>query len=200
VGTAGQFVASGTSGHCGGSPLYAIAALYNAGPVDLTVAYENLHSYSVNSVANIFSAPVITRSKSGASDVWTLGGSYDFGVAKVMGNYNFLEGAVHGWQIGVLAPVSSQTTAKLSYNNSDKYGGGNKNSCSKIAAGVNYDLSKRTRVYADVAHLIDDDAGGACASGLTTGSGGLYASSNGGRDDGNGYGRTGMNVGIRHSF
>jgi predicted porin len=177
-------VASGTSTHAGGSPLYAVAALYNSGPIDVTVAYENLHLYG---------------SDNAARDVWTGGASYDFGVAKVMGDYNFIEGVVHGWQAGVLAPVSSQVTAKLSYNTSYLYTGSN-NKCSKIAAGVNYDLSKRTRLYADVAHLVDHDVDGACANGLTTGSGGAYASANGGRDDSAGYGRTGMDVGIRHSF
>lgn len=177
--------AGGRAVHHGGSPLYAIAGLYNAGPVDLTVAYENLTLFD---------------SGSGHRDVWTGGGSYDFGVAKVMANYNYIEGIVHGWQAGVLAPVSGQSTLKLSYNTNYLAGGGSNNQCSKIAAGINYDLSKRTRVYADVAHLIDDDVNGACHEGLTTGSGGAYASANGGRDDGNGYGRTGMNVGIRHSF
>jgi len=177
--------AGGAAKNCGSTPLYAIAGLYNMGAVDLTVAYENL---------------TLDGSGTQHRDVWTGGGSYDFGVAKVLANYNYIEGIVHGWQAGVLAPVSSQATLKLSYNTSYLNGGGNKNQCSKIAAGVNYDLSKRTRVYADVAHLTDDDAGGACAAGLTTGSGGAYASSGAGRDDGVGYGKTGMNVGIRHSF
>jgi predicted porin len=182
-------LATATSGgsaakNCGGSPLYAIAGLYNAGPVDLTIAYENL-----------------TLDGTGTShrNVWTGGGSYDFGVAKVMANYNHIEGIVNGWQAGVLAPVSSQATLKLSYNTSTLHAG-SKDKCSKVAAGVNYDLSKRTRVYADVAHLIDDDRNGACASGLTTGSGGAYASAGAGRDDGVGFGRSGANVGIRHSF
>ncbi len=178
-------VAAGTSTHAGGSPLYAIAGLYNAGPVDLTVAYENLHLYG---------------SDNAARDVWTGGGSYDLGVAKVMANYNYIEGIVHGYQVGVLAPVSEQVTAKLSWNNSTLYGAGSDGGCRKIAAGVNYDMSKRTRVYADAAYLTSADSGGACANGLTTGSGGAYASANGGRDDGSAYGRYGMNVGIRHSF
>jgi len=162
---------------CGASPLYAIAALYNAGPVDLTLAYENLAVYGAG----------------GHQDVWTAGGSYDFGVAKVMANYNYIEAAVHGWQVGALAPVGTATALKLSYNTSQAGG-----KCSKVAAGVNHDLSKRTRIYADVAHLTDDN--GACAGGLTTGSGGAYASAGAGRDDNVGYGKTGMNVGIRHSF
>jgi len=164
--------------NCTSSPLYAIAGLYNMGPIDLTVAYENL---------------TLDGTGTNHRDVWTGGGSYDFGVAKVMANYNYIEGIVHGWQVGALAPVSTATSLKLSYNTSQAGG-----KCSKVAAGVNHDLSKRTRIYADVAHLTDDN--GACAGGLTTGSGGGYASAGAGRDDGVGYGKTGMNVGIRHSF
>ncbi|NBN93904.1 MAG: porin [Betaproteobacteria bacterium] len=141
--------------NCGSTPLYAIAGLYNMGPIDLTVAYENL----------------------------TLDGT----------GTNHRDGIVHGWQVGALAPVSTATSLKLSYNTSQAGG-----KCSKVAAGVNHDLSKRTRIYADVAHLTDDN--GACTGGLTTGSGGAYASAGAGRDDGVGYGKTGMNVGIRHSF
>jgi len=175
---------------CGATPLYAIAGMYNMGPVDLTVAYESL---------------TLDGSGSGHHDVWTGGGSYDFGVAKVMANYNYIEHGgvtgvgVHGWQAGVLAPVSSQATLKLSYNTSN-VPDGQHNRCSKIAAGVNYDLSKRTRVYADVAHLTEDGDDSACRFGLTTGSGGAYASAGAGRDDNVGYGKTGMNVGIRHTF
>jgi predicted porin len=164
--------------NCTSSPLYAIAGLYNMGPIDLTVAYENL---------------TLDGTGTNHRDVWTGGGSYDFGVAKVMANYNYIEGIVHGWQVGALAPVSTATSLKLSYNTSQAGG-----KCSKVAAGVNHDLSKRTRIYADVAHLTDDN--GACAGGLTTGSGGGYASAGAGRDDGVGYGKTGMNVGVRHSF
>jgi predicted porin len=164
--------------NCGSTPLYAIAGLYNMGPIDLTVAYENL---------------TFDGTGTNHRDVWTGGGSYDFGVAKVMANYNYIEGIVHGWQVGALAPVSTATSLKLSYNTSQAGG-----KCSKVAAGVNHDLSKRTRIYADVAHLTDDN--GACTGGLTTGSGGAYASAGAGRDDGVGYGKTGMNVGVRHSF
>jgi predicted porin len=180
-----RVTAGGIATHVGGSPLYAIAGLYNAGPVDLTVAYENLHLYGNDNVAR---------------DVWTGGGSYDFGVAKVLANYNYIEGIVHGFQAGVLAPVSGQLTAKLSFNTSTLDGGGNEGGCRKIAAGFNYDMSKRTRVYTDAAYLTSADALSACANGLTTGSGGAFASANGGRDDTTAYGRYGMNVGIRHSF
>lgn len=166
-----------------GTQLYAVAALYNEGPVSVTAAYENL---------------TLDNLGTDHRNVWTGAGSYDFGVAKVMALYHNIEGNNRGWQAGLTAPVSSAATLKLAYSTSTVYGAGDRK-CSKIAGGINYDLSKRTRVYADVAHLIDDDANSACAGGLNT-YGGSYANSGAGRDNSVGFGRTGANVGIRHSF
>jgi|GEM_PF-456505 len=201
------------------SALYAIAGMYNQGPISLTVAYENLFlkDASGNLLCSIASGatncaahPPIDSDYVLAGDhidVWTAGGSYDFGVAKVMAAYTYLEGYQHGWQVGARAPVGA-ATLKVGYSRSTSTNlasdgedgiAVSHGQCGKVAAGVDYDLSKRTRLYADVAHLTDNDAGGACAAGLTT-YGGNYASSGGGRDNGAGYGRTGANVGIRHSF
>jgi len=216
------------------SALYAIAGMYNQGPISLTVAYENLFLKDASgnllcSIANGATACAaaggldnISGGAIGAAiratyglagdhiDVWTAGGSYDFGVAKVMAAYTYLEGYQHGWQVGTRAPVGA-ATLKLGYSisNSTNLSAGtgaaagtvvtSNGQCGKVAAGVDYDMSKRTRLYADVAHLTQDDAGGACSGGLTT-NGGSYASSGGGRDNGSGYGKTGVNVGIRHSF
>jgi len=58
--------------------------------------------------------------------------------------------------------------------------------------------TRRTRVYAEFAHPTEDDDG-ACGSGLSTYCG-SHAGSSGGRDNGSGFGKTGVNVGIRHSF
>jgi predicted porin len=161
-----------------GTPLYAIAALYNQGPISLTAAYENLSIYG-----------------SGAHyDVATGGASYDLGVAKVMGLYQYIEAFQHGWQVGATAPMGA-ATLKASYVNNKNSGFGA--SCEKVAVGVNYDLSKRTRVYADAAKLTEKDG---CVTGINT-SGGAYSTAPGTALDNNyGAGSYGMNVGVRHSF
>jgi len=191
--------------------LYAIAALYNQGPISLTAAYENLivkDSGTATGAGTVLTTPASATALGGGHiDVWTAGASYDFGVAKVMALYTYLEGYQHGYQVGARAPLGA-ATVKLGYSSSTSTNlnaaggaatGTVSGQCAKVAAGVDYDLSKRTRIYADVAHLTQDDVGGACATGLNT-YGGSYASSGGGRDNGAGFGKTGANVGIRHAF
>jgi predicted porin len=166
-----------------GTPLYAVAALYNQGPVSLTAAYENLTLYGGG----------------GHRDVITGGGSYDFGVAKVMGLYQHIEGAQNGYQIGATAPLSSAATLKASYvRNRNSLGAGN-GTCSKGAVGVNYDLSKRTRLYADVARQLED-AG--CIYEIGSNGGTYSSASNTALDNGLDVPTQSWagNIGIRHSF
>jgi predicted porin len=176
------------------TPLYAVAGLYNQGPVSLTVAYENLSLDGLAAIAAV--------KENGHSNVWTTAGSYDFGVAKVMALWTQVEHYQHGWQVGATAPLSEATTLKFGYatakNNLDNLPG-TAGECSKYAAGINHDLSKRTRLYADIARLAEENG---CTTGLNT-NGGTYSQTVGGldgRDNGLGYGRWGTNVGIRHSF
>jgi len=162
-----------------GSPLYAVAALYNQGPISVTAAYENLSLYGNRT----------------HRDVMTGAASYDFGVAKAMGLYQYLEGFGRGWQVGATAPVGA-ATLKASYVSASSNLRG---SCQKASVGVNYDLSKRTRVYADAAKLTEDDG---CIYAIGA-SGGTFSSAAGTALD-NGIltntGTYGVNVGIRHAF
>jgi len=173
----GQDSLSSTKAHVGSSPLYAVAGLYNAGPVSATIAYESLS---------------VEGSGHGQQAVWTGGASYDAGVVKVMGLYQYIELATHGWQVGAAAPMGA-TTLKIGYVSAVN-GGDN---CKKAAVGVNYDLSKRTRVYADAAHLMSE-AG--CNGGLNTSGSDHGGAGVGGMDNSIGFGRTGANVGVRHTF
>jgi predicted porin len=166
------------------TPLYAIAGLYSAGPLDVTVAYENL---------------TLDNTGTNHRDVWTGAASYDFGVAKLMGLYAYVEGLDRGWQVGATVPVGEATTLKAGYVTTHNSGGASPSECTKYAVGLNHDLSKRTRLYADVARLADNDAGSSCAAGIRT-YGGDYANNGAGRDNGVAYGTFGANVGIRHSF
>jgi len=169
----------------GSTPLYAVAALYNNGPIDVTVAYEKLWSYSGNP---------------SNQHVQTIGASYDFGVVKAMALWQHLTDSDHGYQVGLTAPVGEATTLKVGYVQGEVKGAGAQNECKKFAVGVNHDLSKRTRLYVDAAR-ITSDVNSACqaSGGITTGSG-LYSSTQAGRDNATGYGEWGMNAGVRHSF
>ncbi len=169
----------------GSTPLYVAAALYNNGPLDVTLSYEKLWVYAGNP-SNVH--------------VQTIGASYDFGMVKVMGLWQHLTDIDQGWQVGATAPIGEATTLKVGYVYGELKGPASTPECKKFAVGVNHDLSKRTRLYVDAARL-SSDAGSACAAsgGLTTGSG-LYSSSNAGRDNSVGYGEWGVGAGVRHSF
>ena len=187
----------------GDTPLYAIAALYNNGPLSFTLDYENLQ---------------IKRAGAGGRDLefdlYVAGASYDFGVAKLSAYYEKTQGddnaskAVSdgdGWLIGVSAPVTSNITLKASYvkANNDRVADAD---CSKWGFGGEYAFSKRTTAYATYAKISSDSnvAGLACgisknAAGATypvaTGNAG-----NPGSTPNQAYGDSGFNIGLAHTF
>lgn len=190
---AGSGAIAGQDVETGDTPLYAIAAMYDNGPISLLLDYENLQ---------------IKRSAPGGGDLefdlWVAGASYDFGVAKLSAYYESTEGddtaskAVSngdGWLIGLSAPVTSNITLKASYvkANDDR---ANDSDCSKWGIGGEYAFSKRTTAYATYAKINNDDLARCgisknAAGGNGTGSGGA---------GGTGYGDSGFNVGLAHTF
>jgi predicted porin len=176
--------------------LYAIAAMYDAGPLSLVLNYENLE----------YSKAVSGATKNaGYPQIYTAGASYDFGVVKVSALYDQITQYGYGWQAGLAAPVSDQLTLKAAYSEGQRRGylrptdgdveGDGK--CSKVGVGMTYDLSKRTRFYADAATLIDAKATH-CA--LNTNFDIIGNSGSSDNAQSGAYGATGFNAGIRHSF
>lgn len=190
---AGSGAIAGQDVETGDTPLYAIAAMYDNGPISLLLDYENLQ---------------IKRSAPGGGDLefdlWVAGASYDFGVAKLSAYYESTEGddtaskAVSngdGWLIGLSAPVTSNITLKASYvkANDDR---ARDSDCSKWGIGGEYAFSKRTTAYATYAKINNDDLARCgisknAAGGNGTGSGGA---------GGTGYGDSGFNIGLAHTF
>lgn len=190
---AGSGAIAGQDVETGDTPLYAIAAMYDNGPISLLLDYENLQ---------------IKRVAPGGGDLefdlWVAGASYDFGVAKLSAYYESTEGddtaskAVSngdGWLIGLSAPVTSNITLKASYvkANDDR---ANDSDCSKWGIGGEYAFSKRTTAYATYAKINNDDLARCgisknAAGGNGTGSGGA---------NGTGYGDSGFNIGLAHTF
>ena len=199
-------VAAGADVEAGDTPLYAIAALYNNGPISVTLDYENLtlKNGRLGAVPNAAGAR-------GGSDIefnlYVVGASYDFGVAKLSAYYEKTKGddatarAVSngdGWLIGVSAPVTSNVTLKASYvkANDDRFAQAD---CSKWGFGGEYAFSKRTTAYATYAK-IDNDRNGVCSiSKNASGFSGLPTGANAG-NNGTGYGDSGFNVGLAHTF
>lgn len=190
---AGSGAIAGQDVETGDTPLYAIAAMYDNGPISLLLDYENLQ---------------IKRVGAGGSDLefdlWVAGASYDFGVAKLSAYYESTEGddtaskAVSngdGWLIGVSAPVTSNITLKASYVKAQDDRAADSD-CSKWGIGGEYAFSKRTTAYATYAKINNDDLARCgisknAAGGNGTGSGGA---------GGTGYGDSGFNVGLAHTF
>jgi predicted porin len=119
-----------------------------------------------------------------------IGGQWDFGFAKVMGQYvdNKLKGTavnVHakGWLLGGLIPVGAGEI-RLSYSAYDFDLPGSPE-VQKYALGYVHNLSKRTAVYATYAHLNNDGTAAFGLNGAVTPAGSSSS---------------GFDLGIRHSF
>lgn len=190
---AGSGAIAGQDVETGDTPLYVIAAMYDNGPISLLLDYENLQ---------------IKRVAPGGGDLefdlWVAGASYDFGVAKLSAYYESTEGddtaskAVSngdGWLIGLSAPVTSNITLKASYvkANDDRAADSD---CSKWGIGGEYAFSKRTTAYATYAKINNDDL---ARCGISKNAFGSNGTGSGGAN-GNGYGDSGFNIGLAHTF
>lgn len=193
---AGQDVESGDT------PLYAIAAMYDNGPISLLLDYENLK---------------IKRAAPGGGDLkfdlWVAGGSYDFGVVKLQGYYENVKGdnsaseAISdsdGWLIGLVAPVTPNIKVMASYvkGQSDVDARASavgtapgEGDCSKFAIGAEYAFSKRTYLYGTYARL-SADAQMTC--GLTKAASQSAGATGAGANTA--YGDSGFNLGVAHTF
>ncbi|MDP3708620.1 MAG: porin [Polaromonas sp.] len=150
---------------------------YANGPIDATV------SYGATDVD-------ITGGKYKTTSI---GGSYDFGVAKLMGRYFRDELVAVGKEnrilLGVTVPVGAHLI-RASYNRSDATGGTdayNASDATKLALGYVHNLSKRTALYGTLARI--SNKGGATFA-IAGGNSGMAA---GGKS-------TGYEMGLKHSF
>lgn len=189
---AGTTSIAGQDVETGDTPLYAIAAMYDNGPISLLLDYENLQ---------------IKRSAVGGGDLefdlWVAGASYDFGVVKLSAYYESTEGddtaskAVSngdGWLIGLTAPVTSNIKLMASYvkGNDDRAANSD---CDKWGIGGEYAFSKRTYLYATYAKLNADSNAVCGISKAASGTSGTPAV-----NSNSAYGDTGFNLGLAHTF
>ena len=153
--------------------------MYDNGPLSLGLGLERLNN-GANSVA--------------VSDIdaWSLGGSYDFGVAKLLAGYRESkvdratgENKRLGYYVAATAPVGAGTV-RVSYNRYENELANVKGKADQFAIGYVYGLSKRTSVYGTYAYLKNKDG----ANLYTLGSGGLKTNGS----------QQGVQVGVSHSF
>ena len=153
---------------------------YDNGPLSLGLGLERLNN-GANSVA--------------ASDIdaWSLGGSYDFGVAKLLAGYRqstvdiaTVENKRNGYYLAATAPVGAGTV-RVSYNRyENELGAGAKAKADQFAVGYVYGLSKRTSVYGTYAYIKNKDG----AKLYNLGAGGLKTNGS----------QQGVQVGVSHAF
>ena len=157
---------------------------YAAGPLDVTASYGQTDT-------------VLNANGNQRLKIAIIGGSYDFGVVKLMGYYNqYKLGDLkqETANIGVHVPVGAGTI-RASYIHVDASGrtalgvDTSKNDSSQIAIGYVHDLSKRTALYTTVARVNNKER-----AAFVTASSPALPSPNNGRDS------TGFEFGIRHRF
>lgn len=150
---------------------------YAAGPINVAVAYGVTEKSTLVMVDDITDTNV--------------GFSWNFGFANLMGQYRMSEqGAAKntGFLVGATVPFGANTI-KIAYSETEFDNGTIAPKAAQIAVGYQYDLSKRTALYANFSQ-VDNDAG----LRFTAGGGGPSAAAI------NGFKSTGAEFGVRHTF
>jgi len=147
---------------------------FATGPFNVAIGYNKINLTSAGGLNNDIKT-------------WNLGGQYDFGVAKLMGNYqhddqnNF--GTGKGWELGGLIPIGAGEI-RIAYS-TYKVDVGASPKAKLWALGYDYNLSKRTALYATYGHL--NNSGGSAIA--------LQGASTGANTTSNGF-----DIGVRHAF
>jgi len=126
---------------------------FAAGPFDVALAYANQRRNDV-----------IQSGSTRKQDTWNIGGSWDFGVAKIMGYYDHekmdtlpSDNKEDVWHISGVIPFG-QSEVHAGYTHSKLTPpSGPDNSLDQFAATYQYNLSKRTAVYATASRLSNKD-------------------------------------------
>ena len=115
---------------------------YAKGPIDVSIAASR---QSLNSGVNAFTT-------------WLIGGSYNFGLAKLSAVYDRgrndtgVGTTLKHWLLGAVVPLG-QSEIHASYNKLDA---GSGNGAKQIALGYVYNLSRRTALYGTLSRLTNE--------------------------------------------
>ena len=181
--------------------LNTLMANYENGPLSLTADYETVKGTKERTQAN-----------EQKQTVWTLAGSYDFGMVKLSALYDSHRADAAGvsnaadfrnWFVGAKIPFMGKFTGKVNYGRVNDRVTADADS-SKFGLGLDYALSKRTNLYVDYGKIHNDNNAtrfvSAAANQMNYGNnfgstqvGGL--GSNAGR-----IGVTGFDIGVAHNF
>ena len=160
---------------------------YDNGPLSVTAAYATVKT-------NLFGAAA-------DRDTFSVGASYNFGVAKVTGmaaqNKYKADGQssekINSYLVGVSAPVGGVGEVKAQYALYDQKALDTK--AHQFSVGYVHNLSKRTALYGTVAYLNNKKG-----STMTLDAAGAYGQANTLGGIASGKSQVGTQVGIRHAF
>jgi predicted porin len=151
---------------------------YAAGPFDIAGAYGQTDCLDLACNIDL--------------DNWNIGGSWNFGFMKLSGFFSDISADGNGnkagrqnWYVGATAPFG-QWNFKASYGGTNGKDLLDNVDASQWALGVDYNLSKRTALYATWSSINNDNA----AFSVAPGWGPLSAGNN----------STGGSIGVRHTF
>lgn len=174
------------AGNDGDAQLNTVMVGYNNGPISISADWERV-SFNSKGAGTAAVVDDVT--------VMTLGGSYDFGVVKLAALYDNLQvegrnstgtlSDVDTWFVSASAPIG-KFVAKATYGvTEDDEVSSSKGK--KFGIGGQYNLSKRTNVYATYGNISNQSNAG-------------YAISPAANSQGAGIGTKGFDIGVAHNF
>lgn len=169
------------AGDTSGNSYVGAGLTYDNGPLSLGLGYDRLNDRTVQTLNTDMAR-------------WSLGGSYNFGVVKLLGAYTNVSNKIvagggkikdQDYYLGLSAPVGAAGEAKLAYNRYETKFNGDKAKADQFSLGYVHNMSKRTAVYGTYAYIKNKDG-----MAVTLGEGGLK----------DGEKQHAVQVGIRHAF
>ena len=186
---------AGDTGNDGDAGLNSIRLAYGNGPIAVDLDWERV-SFKSNGAGTAAVVDDVT--------VWTVAGSYDFGMVKVAALYDNLKadgrggvGTIHdvdSWFVSASMPFGN-FVAKATYGQTDNDEINNSKS-KKIGIGGQYNLSKRTNVYANYGKISNDTA----ATNMISPAANCFTGNSAVVGCTSAYGVKGFDMGIAHSF
>ena len=152
------------AGDTSGNSYVGAGLTYDNGPLSLGLGYDRLNDRQL--VAADPDALPPTPAINADMTRWSLGGSYNFGVAKLAAAYTNVSNKIVGggdkvkdqdYYIGLSAPVGAAGEAKVAYNRYETKVAGDKAKADQFSLGYVHNLSKRTAVYGTYAYIKNKD-------------------------------------------
>lgn len=132
----------------GDDDAYGLSVGYANGPLSVGVFYHNISGNALGATKN--------------QTEWLLGGSYDFGVAKVVATYQAGKSVGHVskndvdvWSVGAIVPVSEAGNIHVSYGQSD-FDALSDGKAKSFGLAYTHKLSSRTTLYAGYNRVNND--------------------------------------------